>query len=309
MTLPAALKAAASLAADLGESGEDDGEDVSDLSDEDQGEGLANGHDSAAAAEKRKKAKKKKGKKGRLGGRGGGPQAAAPAAAALAAGKGASSAAAQALAVVQRAAALRLSARRVLATDAHPLWPRVLKLAVDASAAAAAALEDQDAAAQPSAATAATAAACGSAAASAGLEARPPFAPRAVPPPGELEAVLALFLSASRRLGRFLARGLAGEDHPDLASTHHDLADGLKALLRRQPAAFALAGTAEEGSRAAPHAAGEQGAAPSDDDDDDDDDDEAAFPPPEWASVGRANQAEQRERRSHERVRALYVGR
>ena len=311
MTLPAALEAAGSLADGFKADGNsNDVEEASDGSDNDEEAGKDNGSKHGSATVKHnKKGKKKKGKKGRLGGRNGRENPSEPS---TTSSKSYSSAAAQALVVVHRVTALQQRAALVLAHRAHPLWPRVLKVAVDASATASAALEDQDNAARRLASTMSTATIDKPPVAN-NLDGPTPAEPLlpGAPPRGEAEAMMAQFLSLNCKLVRELVRGLPGPDHPDLASTYHDLANGLKALLRRQPSAFELTAppNAAEG-RARPVTAASNGDAETGDDlSDDDMDDEPSFPPLEWASVALANQAEQRERRNHERVRALYSGR
>ena len=317
MTLPAALEAATSLADGLkvGDSNNGDLAEESDGSDDgDEGEAgkdvvdSKNGNAAAKPNEKHKKGKKKKGKKGRLGGRNRHENSSELSMSS----KSYSSAAAEALVLVHRVTTLQQRAARVLAQHAHPLWPRVLKLAVDASAAAAAPLEDQDAAARHNAAMAAATAASNPPVENGSPGKEPISAGDPVPgapPSGEAEAMMAQFLSLNRKLLQELTRGLPGPDHPDLASTYHDLANGLKALLRRQPTAFVLpaSSNAEDSSVAA--AVTRDTAERDDDLSEDDMDEQPSFPPPEWASVSLANKAEQRERRNHERIRALYAGR
>jgi len=313
MTLPAALEAAGSLADGFkADDNSNEIEEASDGSDNEEKAGKDTGSKHGSATVKHtKKGKKKKGKKGRLGGRNGHDNPSEPS---TTSSKSYSSAAAQALVVVHRVTALQQRATRVLAHRAHPLWPRVLKVAVDASATAAAALEDQDNAARHLASTMSRSSTIDKPPVANNLDGPTPaeaLLPGA-PPRGEAEAMMAQFLSLNRKLVRELVRGLPGPDHPDLASTYHDLANGLKALLRRQPSAFELtvSSNAAESHANPAVAALSSGTAETDDDlSDDDMDDEPSFPPLEWASVALANQAQQRERRNHERVRALYVGR
>jgi len=103
------------------------------------------------------------------------------------------------------------------------------------------------------------------------------------------------FLMTAAELCKLQDAALGG-DHPDLARTHYDVSAGLKLLLRIAPEAFqkgAASSTSPTTSRRA-----DSPASPS----------PSSFPPPEWASVSLAQTDERKQRRMHERVRALYSG-
>ena len=79
-----------------------------------------------------------------------------------------------------------------------------------------------------------------------------------------------------------------GKDHPDLARTYHDISSGLNLLLRTSPESFQV---------------------PLDTSTDITDIDPAPrFPLPEWSTASLARADEQKNRRAHERLKAIYSG-
>ena len=81
---------------------------------------------------------------------------------------------------------------------------------------------------------------------------------------------------------------MLGKDHPDLARTYHDISSGLKLLLRTSPESFQVPlDTSTDISEIDP--------AP-------------RFPLPEWSTASLARADEQKHRRAHERLKAIYSG-
>ena len=189
----------------------------------------------------------------------------------------------RALGVVERCTGLQHMASRVLG-DAHPLNSRALRLVADAAAAAIAALERSVKMAVGSEATGAadeagaTSGESGHGGGGGTKAATPPMAPP------QFQAVCELFVSACTAL-RDSQEGTLGLDHPDLARTYNDLSNGLRLLLRVGPESFALAHCGTTSER------------------------KLGLGSEEWPSAAVAATAEQRERRKHERIRALYAGR
>jgi len=99
-------------------------------------------------------------------------------------------------------------------------------------------------------------------------------------------SLLQLFLVASAELCSLQEASL-GPDHVDLARTQLDLSNGLRVLLREAPEVFQVNATDSQGELKSPFL--------------------WAFPLPEWVSISSARRAENKARRSHERIRALYA--